>query len=133
MTALTAWELWFFEDLDEKDHWLTMGSHPVKQSDHIWRLSKSPWPPPPLFLGHLHRNFYAKKCLDKIFIMSKFMQKNASKVFGLGSTPPPWKMSKSKQKKCLMQFGFRVDPPPPFLDKVQIQADFFTGLVLFLN
>ena len=41
--------------------------------------------------------------------MSKFSQKSASKVFGLGSTPFPWKISKSKQKKCLKQFGFRLD------------------------
>ena len=51
--------------------------------------------------------------------MSKIKQKSASKVFGLGSTPPLENDQMKAEKKCLEQFGFGLEPPPP-LDKVQI-------------
>ena len=81
------------------------------------------------FMNIFFQNFFLipKKCRNLFsLIMLKFRQKSSSKVFGLGSTPPPpAKCPNTSRKKCLEQFGFRLDPlPHPF---GQIRTDFFTG------
>ena len=85
--------------------------------------------PPPCFLGHLRGTFFKpKKVPEKMFIMSNLKQKSASKVFGLGSTPPPpWKMSKSKQKKGASNNLDSGWAPPPF-GQCPHRSRFFLGI-----
>ena len=93
-------------------------------------FSKSPWPPPPVFLDTNEELFvWPEKIRKKILIISNLKQKRASKVFGLGSTPPPpWKMYKTKQKKGAsnnLDLGWTL--PPPFGQCLN-RSRFFLGI-----